>query len=66
MSVVADAQANDLTQVLANQVRRAAAGRTPLRIVGGDTKAFYGRRVGVSRSALRGITGSSATTQASW
>jgi len=55
--VVADAQANDLTQVLANQVRRAAAGRTPLRIVGGDTKAFYGRRVGGEPLSLAGHHG---------
>jgi glycolate oxidase FAD binding subunit len=31
---------------LAEQVRRATSRKTPLRIVGGDTKAFYGRRVG--------------------
>jgi len=35
----------DLAQALADQVREAAASRTPLRIVGGDSKAFYGRRV---------------------
>ncbi|HEX3918604.1 MAG TPA: glycolate oxidase subunit GlcE [Caulobacteraceae bacterium] len=29
---------------LAERIRAAAAARTPLRIVGGDTKAFYGRR----------------------
>lgn len=36
----------DLTDVLAERVRRAAVEKTPLRIVGGDTKAFYGRQVG--------------------
>ncbi len=30
---------------LADRVRRAAAAKTPLRIVGGDTKAFYGRQI---------------------
>src|SRR5580704_16711727 len=39
---VADA---DLAEPLAEQVRGAAASRTPLRIVGGDTKAFHGRQV---------------------
>lgn len=34
----------DLTEVLADRIRRAAAERIPLRIVGGDTKAFYGRQ----------------------
>ncbi len=35
----------DLTDALAEQVRAAAAEHRPLRIVGGDTKAFYGRPV---------------------
>ena len=34
----------DLSEVLANQVREAATRGAALRIVGGDTKAFYGRR----------------------
>jgi glycolate oxidase FAD binding subunit len=34
----------DLTEGLADQVREAAGGRRALRIVGGDTKAFLGRR----------------------
>lgn len=42
MAELADA---DLTEALAEQIRRAAASRTPLRIVGGDTKGFYGRQV---------------------
>jgi glycolate oxidase FAD binding subunit len=37
---------SDLTESLAHQIRRAAESRTALRIVGGDTKAFYGRQVG--------------------
>ncbi|HET7203431.1 MAG TPA: glycolate oxidase subunit GlcE [Steroidobacteraceae bacterium] len=35
----------DLTDALVERVRRATASRTPLRIVGGDTKRFYGRPV---------------------
>ncbi len=60
MSVLAEAGANDLTDALAEQVRRAAAAHTPLRIVGGDTKAFYGRCVGgepLSLAGHRGIVG---------
>jgi glycolate oxidase FAD binding subunit len=34
----------DHGEVLADRVRQAAARRAPLNIVGGDTKAFYGRR----------------------
>lgn len=37
---------DDIAEVLADAVRDASAHRTPLRIVGGDTKAFYGRRTG--------------------
>jgi glycolate oxidase FAD binding subunit len=33
----------DLTEELADQIRRAGAARAPLRIVGGNTKSFYGR-----------------------
>lgn len=35
----------DLSGELADRVRGATARRTPLRIVGGDTKRFYGRQV---------------------
>lgn len=35
----------DATAALVDQVRAACAARTPLRIVGGDTKRFYGREV---------------------
>jgi glycolate oxidase FAD binding subunit len=34
---------------LAERIRAASATRTPLRIVGGDTKAFYGRAIGGER-----------------
>jgi glycolate oxidase FAD binding subunit len=36
---------NDSTGELVERVRAATASRTPLRIVGGDTKRFYGRAV---------------------
>ena len=35
----------DIAEALADRVRRASATGSPLRIVGGDTKAFYGRAV---------------------
>src|SRR5690554_2841423 len=49
----------DASEALAERVRRAEAEGTPLRIVGGDTKAFYGRRVegeALSTREHRGIT----------
>ena len=42
MSAIGDC---DRTEELADRVRRATSARTPLRIVGGDTKRFYGRAV---------------------
>jgi glycolate oxidase FAD binding subunit len=48
----------DASDALADRVRQAAASGTPLRIVGGDTKAFYGRQVQgevLSLSGHRGI-----------
>jgi glycolate oxidase FAD binding subunit len=53
--VIADTA--DRTAPLAEQVRRAAAARTPLRIVGGDTKAFYGRRTENETLSLAGHRG---------
>src|SRR5215831_4513762 len=50
----------DLTEALADQIRRAAETRTPLRIVGGETKRFYGRQVDgepLSLAGHRGIVG---------
>jgi glycolate oxidase FAD binding subunit len=47
----------DLTEDLAQRVREAAAGRTPLRIIGGDTKAFYGRSVDGEPFPLTGHRG---------
>ncbi|MBB3329377.1 glycolate oxidase FAD binding subunit [Halomonas campaniensis] len=54
-----DIQSQDASEALAERVRRAEAEGTPLRIVGGDTKAFYGRRVegeALSTREHRGIT----------
>jgi len=48
---------DDLAEALADQVRRAAAARTPLSIVGGGTKAFYGRQVGGEPLRLAGHRG---------
>jgi glycolate oxidase FAD binding subunit len=47
----------DLTEALADRVRRATAERQPLRIVGGDTKAFYGRRTSGEPLSLAGHRG---------
>jgi glycolate oxidase FAD binding subunit len=47
----------DLAPELAEHIRRAAAAKTPLRIVGGDTKAFYGRRIDGETLSLAGHRG---------
>jgi glycolate oxidase FAD binding subunit len=47
----------DRTEELAERVRRAASTRTALRIVGGDTKRFYGRTVEAEPLELSGHTG---------
>jgi glycolate oxidase FAD binding subunit len=50
---------SDRTEALAGAVRTASARRTALRIVGGDTKAFYGRAVegeALDISGHRGVT----------
>ncbi|MGM9427356.1 glycolate oxidase subunit GlcE [Hydrogenophaga sp. MI9] len=41
-----DSPTNDVPTGLIEQVRSAAASRTPLRIRGGDSKAFYGEKTG--------------------
>ncbi|WP_373190743.1 glycolate oxidase subunit GlcE [Halomonas sp.] len=49
----------DISQALGERVRQATAEGSPLRIVGGDTKAFYGRAVNgepLSTREHRGIT----------
>ncbi len=57
MTQLAPDIATDLTATLADQVRTAAANRTPLRIVGGDTKAFYGRATAGAPLSLAGHRG---------
>lgn len=52
------AAGHDAGEALAERIRQAHADRTPLRIVGGDTKAFYGRAVDgepLSTTAHHGI-----------
>lgn len=54
-----DISDHDASEVLADRIRRAEADGTPLRLVGGDTKAFYGREVEgevLSTREHRGIT----------
>ena len=47
----------DISEDLAQQVKVARAGPTPLRIVGGGTKRFYGRRTGGEVLSLAGHSG---------
>ena len=47
----------DLTEALTERVRHATVTRTPLRIVGGDTKGFYGRTVAGEPLEVSGHTG---------
>lgn len=47
----------DLTERLAEQLRAASADRTALRIVGGDTKRFYGRTVRGTPLSVAGHAG---------
>ena len=47
----------DRTDPLVERVRAATASRTPLRIVGGDTKRFYGRAVEAERLEVAGHRG---------
>ena len=47
----------DLTETLVARVRAASSTQTPLRIVGGDTKRFYGRPVAGDTLALAGHHG---------
>lgn len=49
--------AADLTELLVERVRAATATGTALRIVGGDTKRFYGRQVAGEPLAVAGHTG---------
>jgi glycolate oxidase FAD binding subunit len=47
----------DHTSALVEQVREASARRLPMRIVGGDTKRFYGRETGGTALATREHSG---------
>ncbi len=57
MPLVATDRGQDLTDVLVEQVRVASQARTPLRIVGGDSKRFYGRPVDGERLDVSGHRG---------
>lgn len=50
-------RASDLTAGLAEQVRAAADARSPLRIIGGDTRAAYGRKIEGAPLRMAGHTG---------
>jgi glycolate oxidase FAD binding subunit len=54
MTPIAD---HDLTASLAERVRHASSTREPLRIVGGDTRRFYGRPVDAGPLEVAGHTG---------
>ncbi|QEA39413.1 glycolate oxidase subunit GlcE [Pistricoccus aurantiacus] len=53
-----DGQQRDMTEALCEKVRQANADKTPLRIEGGGTKAFYGRPVSV-----KGVEGEALSTR---
>jgi glycolate oxidase FAD binding subunit len=57
MPLVATDRGQDLTGALVEQVRAASHARTPLRIVGGDSKRFYGRPVDGERLDVSGHRG---------
>ena len=57
MAAMQDSPTNDVPNGLIEQVRSAAASRTPLHIRGGDTKAFYGETVGGQPLDTRGWSG---------
>ncbi len=51
--------ANDLTASLQQQVQAAYAGKTPLKIVGGNSKAFYGRQTTGAELTVLDVSGHS-------
>lgn len=57
MALIETLPGRDLTDTLVERVLAAADARTPLRIVGGDTKRFYGRPVAGETLALAGHHG---------
>jgi glycolate oxidase FAD binding subunit len=57
MTLIETPPGQDLTDALVERVLAASNARTPLRIVGGDTKRFYGRPVAGETLALGGHHG---------
>jgi glycolate oxidase FAD binding subunit len=57
MAAMQDSLNNDRPADLIDQVRAAAAARTPLRIAGGDTKTFYGEAVSGQVLDIRSFSG---------
>jgi glycolate oxidase FAD binding subunit len=57
MALIETPQGQDITAALVERVRAASSAQTPLRIVGGDTKRFYGRPVAGDTLALSGHHG---------
>ena len=57
MAAMQDSLTNDSPTDLIAQVRAAVAARTPLRVVGGDTKAFFGEAVAGQVLATQGFSG---------
>jgi glycolate oxidase FAD binding subunit len=57
MALIETPPGQDLTDALVERVLAASNARTPLRIVGGDTKRFYGRPVAGETLALAGHHG---------
>ena len=52
-----DADADTAVSDMAEQIRQAAQNKTPLTIVGGDTKAFYGRQIAGTPFDVSGYAG---------
>ena len=57
MAAMQNSLTNDTPHALIDQVRAAVAARTPLRIRGGDTKAFHGEPVSGQPLDTRGFSG---------
>ena len=57
MALIATPAGQDSTESLVERVRAASSSQTPLRIVGGDTKRFYGRPVAGETLTLAGHHG---------
>jgi glycolate oxidase FAD binding subunit len=57
MALIETPAGQDITEALVERVRAASSSQTPLRIVGGDTKSFYGRPVAGETLELTGHYG---------